>query len=197
VSIMVIQGGAQLRLHRMFLHYIETMRLNPPASWDEAIAVEIYHRLERMEWLEWEVRTRDLEVRNPALENERQAQLMVELPTLVESWYYLAFRTMRMIGRKCHLLDTFEITGIALTRNKLIEHDNEIYNANISITAEGGPIVKGPRWDGQTQDWPDAGMFVSAAAFGDELRMLLNPFVVTNSQRRASAQVPSPKTAEL
>lgn len=185
MSIMVVEGGAQFRLHMMFMHYIETMRFNPPANWDDSTAVEVYHRLERLEWLDWEVRTRDLAVRNPALANERLAQLMIELPTLVESWYYLAFRTMRMIKRKCPQLDKFEVIGITLTRNNLIEHGDEIYNANIAVGSESGPKIKGPRWDGQTQEWPDAGMFVNSAAFGEKLRALLNPFVLANAQRRA------------
>ena len=58
----------------------------------------------------------DLEVRNPRTSNERQAQLMVELPTLTEAWYYLAFRTMRLIKRHCPELGTFEVLAITLTR---------------------------------------------------------------------------------
>ena len=177
------------------MHYIEIMRLNPPASWDDSIAVEVYHRLERLEWLDWEVRTRHLAVQNPALSNERLAQLMIELPALVESWYYLAFRTMRMIGRKCPQLDEFDVRRITLTRNKLLEHDNEIYNADIIVGSENGPEIKGPRWDGQTQEWPDAGMFVNSAAFGEKLWALLNPLVRANAQRRAGTQARStPRT---
>ena len=138
----------------------------------------MYHRLDRMEWLEWEVRTRDLEVRNPRTSNERRAQLMVELPTLTEAWYYLAFRTMRLIKRNCPELDTFDVLPITLTRNKLIEHDHGVFSANIATEGVGGPTVKGPRWDGQSDEWPDPGLFVNAASFDAQLRQLLDPYVL-------------------
>lgn len=188
MSIMAIQGGAQLRLQTMFLRYIEVMRQNSPPNWNDAIAVEIYHRLDRLEWLEWEVRSRDFAVRNPRLSDQQMAELMVALPTLVESWYYLAFRTMRMIKRKCPRLEAFEVMGITLTRNKLIEHDNDIYNANIAVGDGGGPEVKGPRWEGQSEDWRDVGMFANVEEFENKLRDLLMPFVITSLQGASGGQ---------
>jgi hypothetical protein len=178
LSIMVIHGGARLRLQQMFLRYSNVMRRSPPATWDDTLAVEVFHRLERPEWLEWEVRTRDLEIRNPRLANERLAQLMIEIPTLVETWYYLAFRTMRLIKLKCPELGCLEIRGITLTRNQLIEHPNGIYSANIALDGDNGPQVKGPRWDGQSEEWADPGMFANAAELDAGLRELLGPFVL-------------------
>jgi hypothetical protein len=103
---------------------------------------------------------------------------MVELPTLTEAWYYLASRTMRLIKRRCPELGAFEVLPITLTRNKLIEHDNEIFSANISTGGDGGPKIKGPRWDGQSEEWPDPGMFANAAEFDTRLRQLLDPYIL-------------------
>ena len=90
------------------------------------------------------------------------------------------FQNDALIKRKCPELGGFEVIGITLTRNKLIEHDNGIYSANITIDGPGGPEIKGPRWDGQSQDWADPGMFANAAEFDRQLRDLLMPYVRTS-----------------
>jgi hypothetical protein len=179
---MVIAGGAQLRLNEMFGHYMEVMRRALTAGWDESLANEIFQRLQRLEWLEWEVRRRDFEARDPRImrgSSERLAELMIEIPTLAESWYYVAFRTMRLTARHCPELDSFEVRSITLTRNKLIEHDNDIFNAGITL-GPNGPVIKGARWDGQSADWPDPGFFVNAGEFDGQLRALLDPYPLRN-----------------
>jgi hypothetical protein len=182
---MVIEGGARLALHDSFLRYMNVMRRTPEASWNEPAATEVFSRLQRLRWLEWEVRTRDLEARNPFTPNERQAGLMVEIPTLAEAWYSQAFRTMRMIKGLPHL-GSFEILAITLTRNKLIEHDNGIFSANIALS-ETGPRVKGPRWDDQSEEWPDPGLFATAEEFYVKLDGLLNPYLIRDVQEDMAA----------
>jgi hypothetical protein len=186
VSIMVIEGGARLALHDSFLRYMNVMRRTPEASWNDPAATEVFNRLQRLRWLEWEVRTRDLEVRNPFTSNERGSGLMVEIPTLTEAWYSQAFRAMRMIKGLPHL-GSFEISAVTLTRNKLIEHDNGIFNANVAL-GETGPRVKGPRWDGQSEEWPDQGLFATAEEFYVKLDGLLNPYVIRDIQEDMAAR---------
>ncbi len=162
------------------------MRRTPEAGWNDSAATEVFHRLQRLRWLEWEVRTRDLEARNPFTSNERQPGLMVEIPTLAEAWYSQAFRTMRMIKSLPHLA-SFEISAVTLTRNKLIEHNNGIFNANVAL-GDTGPRVKGPRWDGQSEEWPDQGLFATAEEFFVSLDGLLNPYVIRDVQENMAAQ---------
>jgi hypothetical protein len=182
MSVRAISGGAKLRLHELFLAYIEVMRRASTPDWDDLLASEIYHRLERLEWLEWELRERDLEARDPRSGNERTAELMVEIPALAESWYYMAFRTMRLIAKRCPDLGAFEVKSVTLTRNKLIEHDDEIFNAGITL-GPNGPVVKGARWDGQPDGWQDP----DVAEFDSQLRGLLDAFPLRNAkEKRAS-----------
>jgi hypothetical protein len=179
---MAIQNGAHLRLSDMFDHYAQVMRRASAAGWDETAASEIAQRLLRLEWLEWEVRRCDLEVRDPRVmrgRSERMAELLVEIPTLAESWYYMAFRTMRLIAKCCPELGAFEVRSITLTRNKLIEHDDAILSAGIAVGPDG-PVIKGARWDGQPDDWPDPGLFVNSGEFDRQLRTLLEPYPIRN-----------------
>ena len=190
----VSDGGARLALHDSFLRYINVMRRTLEAGWNDSVATEVFHRLQRLRWLEWEVRTRDLEARNPFTSNERQAALMMEIPTLAEAWYSQVFRTMRMIKSLPHL-GSFEILAITLTRNKLIEHDNGVFNSNVSL-GETGPRVKGPRWDDQSDAWPDQGLFATAEEFYVKLDGLLNPYVIRDIQEDiATRGTPDPPVA--
>jgi len=112
---------------------------------------------------------------------------MVEIPTLAESWYYLGFRTMRLIAKHCPELGSFEVRSITLTRNKLIEHDNDIFNAGITLGPDG-PVIKGARWDGQPETWPDPGLFVNVGEFNSQLRALLNSYPLRNVRDQRGAQ---------
>jgi hypothetical protein len=116
---------------------------------------------------------------------QRAGELTVEIPILAESWYYAAFRTMRLIAKHCGPeLSGFEVRSITVTRNKLIEHDDQIFNAGISLGGPEGPIVKGARWDGQGTDWPDPGMFVNVGEFDRQLRELLAPYPLRNAKEK-------------
>lgn len=182
---MSIAGGANRDIHRFFLHYLEAQRLAQPAGWRDDIAVEIYHRLERLQWLEWQVRTVSLEVSNPTITHDRLRELMLAVPTLTDAWYYLAFRTMRLIKKHCPGLEKFEIVGITLTRNKLLEHDNDVYNVNTGVGGTEGPTVKAPRWDGEPTNWADEGVFVNIDRFTSLLHELLTPTVIAHLQAMA------------
>ena len=57
MSIMVVHGGSHLPLRDMFLRYMNVIRRAGTPGWDDTLAGEVYHRLDRLEWLEWEVRT--------------------------------------------------------------------------------------------------------------------------------------------
>lgn len=178
----MIRDGAKLRLCDLFQHYREYTGRHPPEGWNDLLAGEVFERLRRLEWLEWELRKRDLEARDPRGVREldaRAGQLMIEIPILGESWYYMAFRTMRLIAKRLPELASFEIRSITLTRNKLIEHDDAIFNAGVAL-GENGPEIKAARFDGQSGDWPDAGVFQSAGEFEEALRELLKAYPLRN-----------------
>ena len=163
------------------------MRRSLPATWDDTLAVEVSIGLSALNGGSGRSALATLRSGIQGLADERLAQLMIEIPTLVESWYYLIFRTMRLIKLRCPELGSLEIRGITLTRNQLIEHPNGIYNANIALDGDNCLQVKGPRWDGQSEEWADPGMFANAAELDAGLRGLLGPFVlrdITESSQR-------------
>jgi hypothetical protein len=121
---------------------------------------------------------------------------MVVLPTLTDAWYWLAFRVMRLIKKNCPEMGSFEVRGITLTRNKLMEHiDEGVHNANFAIGGEGGPEVKGPRWDGQSEEFADLGMFANADEFDSQLRTLLDEYPIRDVKETLAENEESPGPA--
>jgi hypothetical protein len=102
---------------------------------------------------------------------------------------------MRLIAKNCPELGSFEVEPVTLTRNKLMEHakgESGIFNANL-VLGEEGPEVKGVRWEGQSEDWPDPGMFASADEFDTKLRALLGPYPVRNTKEKLGHPKQSPR----
>jgi hypothetical protein len=191
VGIIAIRNGAIRRLHQLFQHYTNVKQRENAQGWNALAADEAHSLLERLDWLLWQIRFREQELLYPWTANERHAELLVEIPTLAESWYYLAFRTMRLIQRQFAEFNGFEVLGITLTRNKLLEHIDQggVWSSNWSIGDEAGPVVKGPRFDDQTDDWPDAGVYTNAREFDVQLRPLLMPFMLRDVQEAAGVPV--------
>jgi hypothetical protein len=179
MGIVTIGRGAGLpSLDTLFEGYAREQLRQDPSALDPTIIDEVSDRLKRMRWVEWRVRELDIQIckpgpAGPPLLMALKADLKLEISTLVEAWYYLSFRTMRLLKKHCPGIESFEILGITLTRNKLMEHDNDVFSGNLSIGDPEGPKIKGPRWDGQSKEWADPGMYTNAAAFDEKLRSLL------------------------
>lgn len=187
MSVGVIRGGATLPLNELFIRYMNVMGRRGPADWDRNIGGEVESLLRRLDWLLYQIRLADLEFQYKNTPGHRQVELMLALPTLTEAWYYIAFRTMRFISRKCPELEAFEVLPITYTRNNLIEHPDrkgasDVYTASFATGNVGGPEVKGARWDGQSDSWQDEGVYTSAKMFEANLTTLLQPFLIEDLQ---------------
>jgi hypothetical protein len=94
------------------------------------------------------------------------------LETLTESFYWIAARARAVIRELPHL-SNFEAEGVRNTRNKLLEHpkkkDSGVFITSFAWGADHGPVIKGLRYESQTEIWPDKGLFINATEFADEL----------------------------
>ncbi len=113
---------------------------------------------------------------NPAI-LESQANSF-EMETLVEAFYYLAFR-LRQAIRQLPDLNNFECEGVRNVRNKLIEHpeksDSGVIHGSFGYgDTETGPVLKMIRFPLKNTLWQDAGLWVNAREFEQNLTTKIN-----------------------
>lgn len=113
-------------------------------------------------------------------EKQQMSKASFELQLFTETFYYFAFRTRQILQNpKAGVLGLsgFECKGVRDVRNKLIEHvegkDSQIFIRSFASGGLGGPIIKGPRYDGQ-HHFQDAGLYTNAEEFRDDLDRVLN-----------------------
>ena len=110
-------------------------------------------------------------------------RLMSELETLTEAFYWISFRTKSVIS-KLPGLRNFDPIGVRNVRNKLLEHpegaDSGVIWGGFASGGPMGPVLKAPRYDHQTDIWPDAGLFANAIEFSNDLKRHAELSVVGN-----------------
>ena len=96
-----------------------------------------------------------------------------EMETLVEGFYYLAWRLRNVIKNLPHLR-RFECVGVRNVRNKLIEHPDRpdsgvLYGYMSSGNTQIGPIFQSIRLPMDNIRWQDAGLWFNAREFEQNL----------------------------
>jgi hypothetical protein len=161
----------------LFDAYYRVMDQAKPERWDARRAIEVRKRLVQLDWLLLEVQKR--EVAAVAMPSELP-RLATEMETLVEAFYYLAFRASKVI-ETLPGLGAFKASGIRDVRNHLVEHperpDSGIYSIGFVWGAERGLVLRGVRLDSDSQEWQDAGLYSNAQEVRDQLVSLLAPYL--------------------
>jgi len=100
----------------------------------------------------------------------------IELWMYVECFYYLAFRTRRVI-KSLPKLSSFESPGIRDVRNHLLEHPeglkSDLLKRSFSWGKGGGPVLKAQRHAENALVFPDAGLYANYLEFQENLNNLL------------------------
>lgn len=182
----------------LFDAYYRVMDRNPPDGWDAGAAWEGHKRLWQLDWLLVEVQRRELEHGAAVLagDHKRSYQASDEIELLAECFYYLAFRTQRLIASLPHLKG-FEVSGVRDVRNHLIEHpegkDSGVINRGFQFGAERGPVLRGPRLETDPKDWQDPGLYANAREFREETVKELLPYLSRDFEEQQAA-APNPST---
>ena len=104
-----------------------------------------------------------------------------EMETLVEAFYYFAFR-LRQVIQQLPDLNNFECKGVRNVRNKLLEHpegaDSGVIHGSFGFgDPETGPVLKLIRFPLENSHWQDAGLWVNAKELAQELTEQINAAV--------------------
>ena len=172
-----------------------TIHINFPARVVIFEGQEAMKRLHQLDWLcgkigEYETRSVELiheitsgdgpsegYVRDFPAMLESQANSF-EMETLVEAFYYLAWRLRNVIQRLPDL-NNFECQGVRNVRNKLLEHpegsdSGVIHGCFASGNTETGPVLKMIRFPLKNTLWQDERLWVNAREFEQNLTEKIN-----------------------
>ena len=113
---------------------------------------------------------------NPALLESRANSF--EMETMVEAFYYFAFR-LRQVIRQLPDLSNFECEGVRNVWNKLLEHpegrdSGVIHGAFGYGDTETGPVLKMLRFPLKNTLWQDAGLWINAKELAQNLTEKIN-----------------------
>jgi len=106
--------------------------------------------------------------------------LIEEIHTLTEAFYYFTLRTMHMFqelpgGPGLPATKGFDAPGVREVRNWLVEHP-EFPGRGFQIGAERGPVL-GLQFDTDPMEHQDAGLCVNAMEFREKLMSRLLPYL--------------------
>jgi hypothetical protein len=149
-------------------------------GWDAGLAVEAQRRLKQLDWFLLEVQVREVELARTRIDDRRYAQIIDEIHTLTEAFYYFAFRTMRMFEQLPGAPDLpsmkgFDAPGVRNVRNWLVEHP-AVPSRGFQMGAEIGPVL-GLHFDQDPVQHQDAGLYVNAMEFRERLMARLLPYL--------------------
>lgn len=150
------------------------------AGWDAGLAVEAQRRLKQLDWFLLEVQEREVALARAKMGDPESYDLIEEIQTLTEAFYYFAFRTMRMFQELpgapgLPATRGFDAPGVREVRNWLVEHP-EFPGGGFQMGADRGPIL-GLRFDTDPKEHQDAGLYVNAMEFREKLMSRLLPYL--------------------
>jgi hypothetical protein len=190
-----------------FEKYLDKMEAENPATFNLELAMEVKKRLEQLDYLyklvmEKHSRYMDLnwvEYRHieslrdliresggsitvtKSKERLEMDELIFEIETFTESFYYLAGRMRTLLRHASEPLPglrSFECAGARDVRNKLLEHvegsDSRVFLQSFGVGGEQGPTLKVQRHAGQETIFPDAGLEANAAEIKNNFENLLD-----------------------
>jgi hypothetical protein len=150
------------------------------SGWDPGLAVEAQRRLKQLDWFLFEVQEREVELARAKMGEHRSYEIVDEIQTLTEAFYYFAFRTMRMFQELpgapgLPATKGFDAPGVRNVRNWLVEHP-ENPSRGFQMGAEIGPRL-GLHFDQDPVKHEDAGLYVNAMEFREKLMARLLPYM--------------------
>lgn len=188
-----------------FDRYIDKCEVENTATFNVDLATEARRRLQQLEFLynkiqnkhdrymelNWRERRRIESIRKRlgissgsitiarSDESVEMENLIFEIETLTEAFYYLASR-LRTLLRKGPFprFHSFECEGARNVRNHLLEHpeggNSRIFAQSFGVGGEQGPTLKIERDAGQEHLFPDAGLWANAQEIKTNLEAVLD-----------------------